>query len=132
MSQSIEWSDRLEIGHSSIDRQHKKLFELAAAMMGDKDQLRVMRTLAALSEYVVVHFRDEEQLLADIGYPGLEAHKKAHDIFRARLAKLYGNAGGMTLDAIAAEVRLLVNEWLANHILVVDQEYVPYLEKSTS
>ncbi|CAG0975556.1 Bacteriohemerythrin [Rhodocyclaceae bacterium] len=123
----IEWSPAMEIGHAAVDRQHKKLFDLAASLVQDPDHLRVMRTLATLSEYVVVHFRDEEQLLADIGYPGLAAHKQAHDAFRTRLARLYGNAGGMGLDSIAAEVRQLINDWLANHILIADREYAAYL-----
>jgi hemerythrin-like metal-binding protein len=126
-SPTIEWSPALAIGNAAIDRQHQKLFELAADMVGDRDQVRAMRTLAALSEYVIVHFRDEEKLLEEIGYPELAAHKQLHDAFRARLAKLYANAGGMRLDQIAEEVRLLINEWLTQHIMVVDREYVKYL-----
>ncbi len=128
-SETIEWSPALEIGNPAVDRQHKKLFDLAAAMVGDHDQVRVMRTLAALSDYVVVHFRDEEKMLENISYPGLEAHKKLHGEFRARLARLYANAGGMTLDRIVEEVRLLINEWLTKHIMVVDREYMVYMKK---
>ncbi len=126
---TIEWTPALAIGDPAIDRQHQKLFRLAADMVSDRDQVRAMRTLAALSEYVIVHFRDEEKLLEEIGYPELAAHKKLHDDFRARLAKLYANAGGMTLDQIAEEVRLLINEWLTKHIMVVDREYAKYLAK---
>ena len=125
--QNIEWSAALEIGNPAIDRQHRKLFELAAAMVREKDQMRVMRTLAALSDYVVVHFRDEEKMLEEIGYPELEAHKKLHGDFRARLAKLYANARGMTLDHIAAEVQMLINEWLVDHIMVADREYMAHI-----
>jgi len=128
-SESIEWSAALEIGNPAIDRQHRKLFDLAAAMVSEKNQMRVMRTLAALSDYVIVHFRDEEKMLEGIGYPGLEAHKKLHDEFRARLARLYSNANGMTLDRIAEEVRQLINEWLTNHIMVVDREYMACMRK---
>jgi hemerythrin len=126
-SQKIEWSPALEIGRPVIDRQHQRLFALAADMVADRDQVRAMRTLAALSEYVIVHFRDEEKLLEDVGYPGLAEHKKLHEGFRRRLAKLYANASGMRLDDIAAEVRLLINEWLANHILGADRQYADYL-----
>jgi hemerythrin-like metal-binding protein len=126
-SEKIEWSPALSIGNPAIDGQHEKLFRIAAEMVQDRDQMRAMRTLAALSEYVIVHFRDEEKLLADAGYPRLPEHKKLHDEFRASLAKLYSNAAGMTLDAIAVQVRHLVNDWLADHIMVVDREYATYL-----
>ncbi|HEX8988850.1 MAG TPA: bacteriohemerythrin [Rhodocyclaceae bacterium] len=126
-AEKIEWSPALALGNATIDRQHEKLFDVAAAMVEDRDQMRAMRTLAALSEYVIVHFRDEEKILEEAGYPGLAEHKKLHDAFRSRLARLYANAGGMTLDAIAAQVRVLVNEWLANHIMVADREYMKFL-----
>ncbi|HEX8962178.1 MAG TPA: hemerythrin family protein [Rhodocyclaceae bacterium] len=126
-SEKIEWSPALAIGNPTIDRQHEKLFQVAADMVEDRDQMRAMRTLASLSEYVVVHFRDEEKMLEQAGYPGLAEHRKLHEAFRIRLAKLYSNAAGMTLDDIAAQVRVLINEWLANHIMVVDREYAKYL-----
>jgi len=128
----IGWSPEMEIGHQKVDQQHKKLFEIAAMLSGDADQLRVMRVLASLSEYVQVHFREEESLLEEIGYPKLAEHKAIHDAFRARLAKLYTNAGGMALDRITDEVRLMVNDWLVNHILVTDREYVKYLRSDLS
>jgi len=126
-SEKIEWSPTLSIGNPIIDRQHEKLFSLAADMVEDRDQMRAMRTLAALSEYVIVHFRDEERMLEEAGYPGLAEHRKLHEAFRTRLAKLYSNAAGMRLADIAAEVRLLINEWLVSHIMVVDREYAKYL-----
>ncbi len=131
-SEHIEWSPAMEIGHTAIDRQHKRLFDLAATLVKDGSQPRVMQVLASLSEYVIGHFRDEEELLEKIGYPGLAAHKKLHDEFRSYLAKLYGNAGRMTLDQIAEAVRLLVNDWLAKHILVADQDYIKYLPQKAA
>jgi hemerythrin-like metal-binding protein len=131
-SQKIEWSPALAIGNPAIDRQHEKLFSLAADMVKDHDQGRAMRTLAALSEYVIVHFRDEEKMLEGAGYPGLAEHRKLHEAFRARLAKLYSNAAGMRLDEIATEVRGLINEWLANHIMVVDREYARFLAEQAA
>lgn len=126
-STNIEWSSSLAIGNPAIDRQHENLFKVAAEMVGDRDQVRAMRTLAALSEYVIVHFRDEEKMLEEAGYPDLAEHTKLHQAFRSRLAGLYANAAGMRLDDIAAEVRKLVNDWLANHIMVADREYARFL-----
>jgi len=127
-STHIAWSEAMEIGHPRIDQQHKKLFAIADMLVKDGDHMRVMAILASLSEYVQVHFREEETLLAELGYPDLAAHKQAHDAFRTRLAKLYANAGGMLLGRIADEVRVLVNDWLANHILVTDRDYAKYLK----
>jgi hemerythrin len=122
-----EWSDRLELGLPLIDEQHKRFFELAASFNGNGDEVRVMKTLAILSDYIRSHLRDEEAMMAAAGYPGLEAHRSLHAEFRQLLADLLGRARKMSLDEIAEEVRYLVNGWFYNHIITVDFEYAPYL-----
>lgn len=128
----IAWSPDLEIGHTAVDNQHRKLFDLAATLVLDNNIGRVMAALAALSDYVVVHFRDEEKLMAEIGFPGIEAHRRQHEIFKSRLAKVYQNAGALGIVGIADEVRELVNEWLTNHIMVADREYSAYIAPPAS
>jgi len=125
--QYAEWSDRLELGLPLIDQQHKRFFELAASFSGNGDEVRVMKTLAILSDYVRSHLRDEEALMAAAHYPGLEAHCRLHAEFRHMLANLLCRARKMTLDEIAEEVKYLVNGWFYQHILTVDFEYAPYL-----
>jgi hemerythrin len=125
----IVWSPDFELGHAAVDQQHRKLFNLADALVRDPNPGQVMAALATLSDYVVVHFRDEEKLMLDIGYPEFETHRKMHEEFRARLAKLYRNAGSIGMSGIAAEVLELVNDWLANHIVTADREYAAYLPR---
>lgn len=123
-----EWSDKLIFGLPSIDDQHKQLFDLAATFAGNGDQIRVMKSLVMLCNYVKVHFREEEELLAAYLYPGLDAHKRLHGEFKAMLVRLLNNAKHMTLDAIAEEVQYLINGWFYNHIMLVDVEYVDHVK----
>jgi hemerythrin len=125
--QFAEWSDVLELGLPLIDAQHRRFFELAASFSGQDDQVRVMKALAMLSDYIRSHFRDEEQLMAAGNYPGLEAHCRLHADFRRMLADLFRRARGMTLDEIADEVKYLINGWFYHHIVTVDFEYAPYV-----
>jgi hemerythrin-like metal-binding protein len=127
MLRLAEWSDRLEIGLPQIDAQHKRFFELAASFNNDYDQVRVMKTLAILSDYVRSHFRDEEELMAARNYPGLESHCLLHARFRYMLADLFARAGKMSRGEIAEEVKYLINGWFYNHIVTVDFEYAPYV-----
>ena len=60
----VEWSKKLEFGLPMIDSQHKQLFDLASTFAGNGDQIRVMKTLVMLCDYVKVHFRAEEDMLA--------------------------------------------------------------------
>lgn len=123
--QLVDWSPKIEIGLPSIDQQHKQLFELAASFRGNGDQIRVLKSLAMLTDYVKVHFREEEDLMAASRFSGLEAHRKLHTEFRGMLFKLLENARQMSLDEIADQVSYLINGWFYNHTLVVDFAYVP-------
>ena len=63
-----EWSASLEVGLPLIDDQHRRLFALAASFEGDGDQIRVMKTLATLMDYIKSHLREEEELMAACGW----------------------------------------------------------------
>ena len=95
-----EWSSKIEVGLPMIDEQHRQLFDLAATFRGAGDQIRVLKSLAMLTEYVKVHFREEEELMASCHYPDLEAHRRLHGEFRRMLFELLENAKQMTLDEI--------------------------------
>jgi hemerythrin len=120
-----EWSSKIEVGLPMIDSQHRQLFELAATFTGDGDQIRILKSLAMLTDYVKVHFREEEEMMAACNYPDLAAHRLLHGEFRRMLFDLLENAKQMTLDEIADEVKYLINGWFYNHILVADFQYVP-------
>lgn len=133
MNQTIteytEWSGSLEVGLPLIDDQHRRLFELAASFAGNGDQIRVMKTLAVLADYMKTHLHEEEEIMAACGYPRLEEHKRLHAEFRSMLIELLDNARHMSLDEIADRVNYLINGWFYRHILAVDFDYIPYLER---
>lgn len=123
-----EWSPKIEVGLPRIDAQHRQLFEMAATFAHDHDQVRVMKSVVSLCDYVKVHFREEEEMLEGCGFPGLDAHRRLHEEFKAMLVDFLGRAKQMTLDQIAEEVKHLINGWFYNHIVMVDQEYVPWIK----
>lgn len=123
-----DWSNKLLFGIDEIDAQHKQLFDLAATFEGNGDQIRVMKTLALLTNYIKVHFKEEEQLLEKCAYPRLMEHKELHGKFKGMLSELLQNANKMTLDDIAEQVHFLINGWFYNHIMVADLDYVPLVK----
>lgn len=124
-SRANAWSPSIEFGVPEIDDQHRELFELAASFRGHGDEIRVMKALAILCDYAKVHLRDEEELLARIGYPDIEAHREAHSQFRQMLRHLLQDARSLTLDQVADRVEALINGWFYNHIVRVDRLYIP-------
>ena len=124
------WSPAIETGLTEIDDQHRRLFELAASFRGEGDQIRVMKALATLADYANTHLRDEEAMLAAIGYSELEAHKALHRQFREMLRTLVGESRQMSLDSIAERIEELINGWFYQHILTVDAAYVAAVKSS--
>lgn len=110
-----------------IDAQHKRIFELAASFADGGDQIRMMKSLAILCDHVKTHFREEEEIMAACGFPGLDAHRLQHGECRKMLVDLLANAMRLSLDQVAEEVRQLINGWIHEHILTADFEYVQYL-----
>jgi hemerythrin-like metal-binding protein len=78
----IAWGEHYAVGHSGIDAQHKKIFDLGFSVYenwrdsGDIDLLHPrMEKLAGLLE---AHFRYEESILDEIGYGDLNEHAAEH------------------------------------------------------
>ena len=127
----VEWSQKLEFGLPMIDSQHKQLFDLAATFTGNGNQIRVMKTLVMLNDYVKVHFRAEEEMLAALKYPDLNAHKLLHAEFKDMLLKLLDSARQLTLDEIANEVKHLIYGWFSSHIMQVDVAYISWMRNQS-
>ena len=90
-----KWDNEYSIHSDIIDAQHKKLFEIAekAGTLISKqvDSKEIKKILAELFEYMKVHFRDEEQYMDSIGYPGT-----AYKIY----ACVMKNSGPMALKSL--------------------------------
>jgi len=129
---AITWTPNLSVGVEHIDNQHKiwfekanELFEAGKAQRA-KEYINTM--IDFLDEYTKQHFKDEEAYMEKIGYPELEAQKKAHESFVEELAKLksdYNKSGGNILVIINAN-KMVVN-WLTNHITTMDKKIGDYV-----
>ena len=128
-----ELTENLYTGNETIDGQHRELIEkinrlLEVCESGD-GKLSALRMLNYLSEYTQFHFREEEELQKEAGYPGLEQHKKKHEELRRTVDELYDmleEEEGPT-DKFVHQVSLNVIEWLYNHIQGFDRSVAEYI-----
>ncbi len=128
---AIVWTPDLSVGVENIDEQHKiwfdkadELFE-AGRQKKAKDYINTM--IDFLDEYTKKHFRDEEAYMTKIGYPEIDAQKKAHASFINDLAKLksdYNEGGGNILVILNAN-KIVIN-WLTTHIKNMDKKIGQY------
>ena len=88
------WKEKYKIGVELIDQQHEELFRRVSDFIGtvrsenpwDTKLSKIKETLEFMNDYVITHFRDEEEYQAKINYPGLE-NIKIHDDFKAEVVE---------------------------------------------
>lgn len=128
----IQWTPSLAVGVPEIDAQHQELFrradQLITALRGG-DRSEVPPLVRFLGEYAKEHFASEERFMQEIGYPGLEAHRAAHQAFREELAELAGDFQRKGATALVAlSVHNWLSDWLRRHVSGLDLEIGRYAE----
>lgn len=120
----LVWDDRFAIGSELVDGQHRRLFELMAmledASRGQSDAVVVDHAVNALYGYIRFHFADEERLMEDLGYSGLEAHRRQHDAFILAYDDLVSSY--RYADDFVTRLTAFIQNWLINHIMNEDRK----------
>lgn len=124
----------LETGIEEIDAQHRDLLrkvnDLFQASRALKAEEEMARLLWFLKRYVRKHFRDEERLQLESGFPGYSQHKAEHEWFYAEvrnLEKRYSKGGAGTTLIVSAI--MMMGNWLRNHFLVMDKVLAEHLRQ---
>ena len=122
----IEWEEKYSVGNKEIDDQHKKLFNLANTIeLAEKSH--VTKIIMGLYKYTMRHFTAEEKMMEKSGYPYLSEHKKLHDNLITKLNDISERAD-MGRDIDMEKLKVFVFEWLTDHILKQDKDYMDYLK----
>ena len=123
------WKDSYRLGVERIDNQHIELFrmteDLVNAVKNGATVEDYQKVLAFLKDYVIYHFRDEEEYQASIHYSGIAAHKREHRQFTQTVLdyekRLTENGFSVkTMKDLAGTV----TAWLIYHVVDTDQEMV--------
>lgn len=123
-----ELKEEFLTGIEEIDREHKRLFEIADELyelkceefMPDKyDNIR--KILEELKDYTLTHFAHEEAYMQSIGYKRMFTQKSQHDALRQIMQEWDLDAIDENQDEAIEEMLRIVTEWLVNHILNQDK-----------
>jgi hemerythrin-like metal-binding protein len=128
----FKWKDQFSVKIPEMDQQHQKFFNLLNKVhlyneTQERDPEFLNELFRDLFAYVLTHFDDEEKLLEQTGFPGLELQKKQHQHFRDQLVKLreqYINSQA----TIPQSVLTFMRDWFMNHVLEFDKEYGKYFK----
>lgn len=126
------WSDDLKTGVESIDKQHKSIFHKANEIFNlgvGIDPNEFKKIISFLMSYTNNHFMEEEQLMIDYEYEELVEHRKKHNYFVEEIYKIYLKSSKKIDEELLILLKVLVIEWLAEHINVWDRKFVNYMKK---
>lgn len=120
------WNDSYSVKVQRLDDEHKKLFDiinqLHEGMKAGRGKDVLQSVIDQLLRYTEQHFKGEEGLLQQAGYPELTAHMALHQQFAS---KIKGFSKDFQSGAAAISVDMLeyLRNWLAQHIQGTDHQY---------
>ncbi|MBI1390241.1 MAG: bacteriohemerythrin [bacterium] len=130
-TQFFEWDDSMSVKNKTLDDQHKRLIALVNklfdALKQNKGKSILGGIIDELIDYTRTHFKNEERIMAQGGYPKLESHQKQHHAFTEKALDLQTRFHRGEL-VLSQEVLDFLKDWLINHIMKQDQQYAPYLK----
>ena len=111
------------------------------AMLAGRGAQILETLLAELTKFTLIHFANEEKLMAAVHYPEMPAHVQQHDRIRRTVkemkARFERGEAAMTIELI-----LFLSDWLKNHTtttdlrlgdyIQVEQKFTAYLERLMS
>lgn len=123
--ETVSWTDALSTGVDEIDAEHRYYFEILhrfnKARADGFDPRRVRTLLHDLIAYIETHFRHEEAIMREAGYPAFERHIAGHRKAAGAIQDLFAR------DPDDAEVHEFLNNflsrWLINHIQSEDRAF---------
>lgn len=127
----MEWSEKLSVGVTQFDNEHKKLVgmvnELFDAVQGGHGKDVLGKILDGLISYTKSHFAGEERYMTQHGYPGLIAHRAEHEALTKQVLDVDKKFKAGATAVLSMEVLNFLKNWLIKHILGTDKSYGPFL-----
>mgnify|MGYP001079578683 CR=1 FL=1 len=123
-----EFKEEFLTGIELIDREHRRLFEIANELyelkceefIPDKyDNIR--HILEELRDYTLTHFEHEEEYMKSIGYKRMFTQLTQHNALRETINNWDLDAIDENQDETIEEMLGLITDWLVNHILSQDK-----------
>lgn len=128
--QYLKWKAAYNVGIESIDQQHRKLVTLINSLQTAIDyntgESFEREALDALVDYTKTHFKYEEDLMEQNGYPAFAAHRAEHERMIANVDEVLASYREDPDNAMQ-NANAFLKDWLINHINGTDKQYSKFL-----
>lgn len=109
-----------------MDDAHKKRMRLMNQPHGQRaagdGKTDLRKTLKAVADFTIRHFREEEAFMQSVGFPGIESHKRIHAKLLAWLND-HVNAFEKSADGLPNQFFDFLKVWLTAHVPGIDTKY---------
>ena len=114
------------VGNEVLDSQHALILRCMANvseyLLAEIKGQDLFELVDRLDAYCKLHFLDEEKLMEEMDFAGIEAHKAQHALFLSHLEKFMGSNEELNCDKNIEELNYLKG-WYLDHVVTFDKEY---------
>lgn len=126
----LSWSDQYLLGNSTIDSEHRELFQQISRFHDLWKQRQspeeLSKCFADLVAFIGIHFRHEEAIMKQANFPHLEEHRFLHRMMLESVQELQQAYEKKTYRLEEDTMRYLKN-WLIEHIMERDHQLREFL-----
>jgi len=131
----VDWKAEWSSGDRLIDDEHRELIGLSNNLidlsLAGAGAEAMLAALDALIGHIRKHFGDEERVLAEVGFPGLDGHALLH-------AKLISDSLGLRArvesgaSGLGALIDFLVDRVVVEHLVREDSQFFEYTRRPSA
>jgi len=124
----FQWKDIYKINNEQIDKEHKKLFDIALKTLEYKEgtniKEHIRNVLIELYDYMKIHFANEENHMRELQYEAIDEHIKIHETIIIQLNEFIKKLPTLSIEKFERLLIEYMDVWLINHIIVEDQKII--------
>jgi circadian clock protein KaiC len=128
----VEWDTSLDLGYKPVDADHVQLLafvnEFFNGLVEGEGMAMALAQFDPLVKHITDHFRLEEQLMKEFGYPESLSHMDVHNLLETQLQKMREDVSNGEA-VISAQTMQFLKVWLVTHIQTLDKALCDYLAK---
>ncbi len=129
---NFQWKPGMSVDVTSIDREHQgmisELNQLFRCLNSEHDLSECLPRLQRLVKLAADHFAYEEKVMANMGYPNLEVHKKHHRRLLTELEDYLQQLPEELRREDALSIYHFTKLWLLRHLTTEDRKIMQHLQ----
>ena len=130
---TIVWKKSFSTDLVSIDNEHRVLIDVlnnfSESYHNNPDSVDILETLDLIASETIEHFKHEENIMFNIGYPRYKSHKAKHEWLIADITKRRAEFEKNISDINFEEVVKYLKYWLLRHLVSEDTHLRRYLNR---